>query len=84
MRDFLDSILEFIEAASLSDEEFDSIDLDEQAYNIETYDALLTILDDRETVSTTRDRLRYYFLAKNVAVPSSIPARSNVWIGSPV
>jgi hypothetical protein len=81
VRDFLDAILSFIGAASLSDDEYASIDLDTQAYNVETYEALLTILDAREQVSNLRDRLRYYFLARDVAVSDAAAASSKILIG---
>lgn len=81
MRAFLNAILAFIDAASLSDVEYASIELTEQEYTQETYDALLTIIDERETVSNTRDRLRYYFLARDVVISESIPAETNIYAG---
>lgn len=81
MRAFLNAILAFIDAASLSDVEFDSIELTEQEYTVETYEALLAIVDERETVSNTRDRLRYYFLARDVEISESIPAETNIYAG---
>lgn len=82
MRDFLNAILAMIGTSSLTDLEYSSIDLDTQAYNIETYNALLGVIDSRETVSSTRDRLRYYFLARGVDIPTSSAAKSNIYIGS--
>lgn len=84
MRDFLDAILAFIGAASLSDDEFASIDTEGFSvgvYTIDVYNAILSIVDDRELVSTTRDRLRYLFLAKGVEVEESSRAKSNIFLG---
>jgi hypothetical protein len=83
IRSFLDAILAFIETATLTDEEFESLEVEEQVYTQEVYEALLAVLDERETVSTTRDRLEYYFLARGVEVEaSSVEAKSNVYLGS--
>lgn len=81
MRAFLNAILAFIDAASLSDEEFDSIDLEDQEYTSVVYDELLAVLDSRETVSNTRDRLRYYFLAKDVEISETEAAETNIYAG---
>lgn len=84
MRSFLDAILAFINAESLTDEEFEGIDLDEQAYNKETYLALRAVLEGRELVSDQVKRLKLYFIAKGVDVSSTptIPTpKSNIFIG---
>jgi hypothetical protein len=73
--------LAFIGAASLSDEEFESLDLEVQSYTVEVYDALLGVIDDRELVSTTRDRLTYYFQARGVSVTETSEGRSNILVG---
>ena len=72
--------MSFIEAASLSDEEFESIELDDEEYSVEVYEALLAILDARESVSNTRDRLQYYFLARGVET-SALEGTSNILVG---
>ena len=82
IRDFLNAILAFIGAASLSDDEFNSLDLEVQTYSVEVYEGLLSVLDSREMVSNTRDRLRYYFLARGVEVQESSAGMSNIWAGS--
>ncbi len=81
MRDFLDAILSFIGAASLSDDEFASIDLDTQTYDVASYQALHTILTAREQVSNLRDRLKYYYMAKDVPVADATTAASKIFIG---
>lgn len=80
MRDFLNAILSFIEASSLTNEEFDSLTVSVPEYTKEVYEALLGVLESRESVSNTRDRLRYYFLARGVEVDEP-KGRSNIFVG---
>ncbi len=86
MRDFLDAILAFIEAESLTDLEFDALDPDlVQDYTKEIYLALRAVLEARELVSDAVKRLKLYFIAKGVDVHTavSIPTpNSNIFIGS--
>ncbi len=68
MRDFIDEILAFIGAASLTDEEFDDLSEDlEQAYSLELYLALRTLLQERESVSLMLERLQSFFTAKGIS-----------------
>jgi hypothetical protein len=73
--------LSIIGAASLTDEEFNSLTIESYGYDVDTYTALLAVVDARELVSNTRDRLRYYFLARGVEVAESTAAKSNILIG---
>lgn len=85
MRQFLDAIMAFISAASLSDEEYaTTTDLPNTpgVYTVAVYDKCLAILDSRELVSNTRDRLTFLFKAKDVEVTPTSSARSNIFIGS--
>ena len=82
MRDFLNAILLLIDASFLTDEEYDSIDVFAYGLNVETFNVLLTILDARELVSNTRDRLKYYFLSRGVEVELTSAATSNIFIGA--
>ena len=83
MRAFLDAILAFIACSTLTDDEWGTIDyLNDQSYTLANYNALLGILDARESVSSARDRLRYYFLAAGVDVPESSAGKSNIFIGA--
>ncbi len=86
MRDFLDAILAFINAESLTDSEYDGITLEGSPdYTRETYLALRTVLEAREGVSDSVKRLKLYFIAKGVDVSSTPGAhtpRSNIFIGS--
>jgi hypothetical protein len=81
MREWIDAILSVIGAASLSDEEFESLTIVFYGYDLATYNAILAVLDARETVSSTRDRLRYYFMGAGVEIGESVPAKSNILVG---
>lgn len=82
MRDFLNAILAFIGAESLTDDEFSSIDEDlSYGYNSDTYDVLASILQGRESVSDVQLRLQYFFQAKNVEITPVEVGRSNVYLG---
>ncbi len=86
MRDFLDAILEFINAESLTDSEYDGVELEgSPAYTKETYLALRTVLEAREGVSDEVKRLKLYFIAKgiDVSTATAVPTpNSNIFIGS--
>lgn len=85
MRDFLDAILAFIGAESLTDEEFafDEIAaLDVQEYSADVYTALLLVLDTRESLSETRTRLKNYFEARGTAVTATSAGASNIFLGA--
>jgi hypothetical protein len=58
------------------------IESESQAYTAELYAEVLLVLDSREAVSNTRDRLRYFFLARGVELASSSPAGSSkIYLG---
>ncbi len=82
MREYFDGVLEFIGAESLTDEEFESIDLENVLDLVANYNALLVILQDREVVSSMTSRLQYYYLAKGAAVSTPVNARSNIFVGA--
>lgn len=82
MRDDLNAILIFIGAESLTNEEFDSITLENMDDQVANYNALLSVLQSRELVSDMTTRLQNYFLAKGVQVsPPGKPATSNIFVG---
>lgn len=84
-RGFFDSILDFIDVDFLTDEEFESIEVEEPDYDLDTYLALKTVLLDRESVSDSIDRLTHFFLAKGVDISdpnAAKPAQSNIFIGT--
>ncbi len=82
MRDYLNAILEFIGAESLTDEEFDSITLEDTEDQVANYNALLVILQARELVSDMASRLQHYFLAQGVSVSAPVSAVSNIFVGA--
>lgn len=82
MRDFLDAILDFIGAESLTDDEFAGIDIALPIYDQATYDALAAVLEAREVVSTMQERLVNYFTAKGVSVTAADVGKSHIYIGS--
>lgn len=87
MRDFLDAIMQFISAATLSDEEFataSSLPDDPGEYTIEVYNVCLSIIDGRELVSGTREKLAHLFQAKGISINQEPVAKSNIFIGSPL
>jgi hypothetical protein len=86
MRVFLNNILSFIGSESLTDDEFSSVGVSVQEYSKEVYEALKTILQNREGVSGQLKKLQSYFVAKGVDL-SSTPARapaSQILIGGPL
>jgi hypothetical protein len=82
MRDFINAILSVIGASYLTDEEYDALDIIVYGYDVATYNAILAVLDARELVSNTRDRLTYYFKARGVEVEASSPAKSDIFLGA--
>lgn len=87
MRNFLDAIMQFISAATLSDEEFataSSLPDDPGEYTIEVYNVCLAIVDGRELVSGTRERLAHLFEAKGISITQDPIQKSNIFIGSPL
>lgn len=84
MRDFLNSILSFIGASSLTDGEFDDVELETYGYNQATYEALSLVLDSRENVSTQQSRLVLFFNARGIEVSATAQAanaKTNILIG---
>jgi len=87
LRSFLDAILAFIGSTSLTDLEFEDIDISDlsvNVYNQELYDVLAQVLVDRDAISTTKDRLTYFFKSKGIAVDETTvtQAKSNIFIGA--
>jgi hypothetical protein len=83
MRAFLNAVLTFIGAASLTDLEYDfaSGELDDTASDSDNYAVLDSILEDRGSVSQSRDRLRYYYIAKGLELGEVDAAQSNILLG---
>lgn len=83
LRDTVNTIFLIIGAATLSDLEWATVDaaLDSFAYDSDSYAALLAVLDSRELVSNTRDRLTYYYQARGVEITAPSSGTSNIFIG---
>lgn len=88
MRSWLNAILGFIGATSLTDEEYDSINflnLETNVYNQAAYEQLALILKERESVSTMQERLVGFFQAKGLTSVAKIDtAQSNILVGIPL
>lgn len=87
MRDFLDSVLAFLDLESMTDPEWEAVEASlegyEADYNMQTYDALDDTLKDREETFDTRQRLTNLYLAKGVEVnpAAEVTPKSNIFIG---
>jgi hypothetical protein len=81
MRDFIDAILTVISTASLSNEEYDALEISSAAYDQETYDAIAAVLDARESISVLKDRLIAYFKVKGLDVAPLDTAKTNIFVG---
>lgn len=86
MRDTLDEILAFIGTSSMTNDEYDLIELEDDELDdlLRVYAELSKVLDSRAEISTYRERLRYYFLAQGASISvaqATPPARSNILIG---
>lgn len=85
MRDWLNSILAFIGSESLTDGEYSGVNtslLTLSVYNQAAYDALASVLDTRDAVSTVQDRLVAYFKARGFDVEALNTGRTNIFIGA--
>ena len=81
IRVFIDAILAFIVAESLTDEEFATFTISSQTYTEALYLEILAVLDSRELVSSTRNRLTLYFEARGVEVEETSSGVSNITVG---
>lgn len=84
MRETLNGILTSIGASSLTDAEWADIEFDDESSLIEQYNALFATLITRESVSSTIDRLKYYFQARGAAITVGESGRSNIFVGSEI
>lgn len=82
MRDDLDAILSFIGAETLTDEEFDEVELANMDDQVAVYQTLLSVLESRELGSNMTTRLQNYFQAKGIVVVAPPEAGSNIFVGS--
>ena len=84
MRDFLNAILAFIVAESLTGEEFSTCTATMPLYDQATYDDLSRVLASRDLVSDYQDRLKAFYTAKGVDFTPANTARSNILLGLPL
>lgn len=88
MREWLNAILSFIGAPSLTDDEYDSINflhLENGVYNQAAYDELSKVLAARETMSTMQERLAGFFRAKGLTdLTVADTAKSQILVGIPL
>lgn len=82
MRDFLNSILDFIGAPSLTDDEFATVESQFMIYDQGTYDDLSRILAGRELVTGMQERLTAFYKAKGVELTPAKTGRSNIFLGA--
>lgn len=82
MRDFLDEILAFIVATSLTDDEFSTVVSTLMIYDQASYDDLSRILAMRGSASTYQDRLTAFYKAKGVVFEVKTNASSNIFLGA--
>lgn len=80
-RDDANLILEFIGAESLTDEEWESMDLDEESNDLDMYNALSAVLAEREDVTDMQARLNYYYAAQGISFTEA-EGSSNIFVGS--
>lgn len=84
LRQFLDNILLVIGEGTLTDLEYSGIDLMTRAYDTDTYNELLAVLDSRAASGTSRTRLTQYFQARGVDVVPPSNGKSNILLGGPL
>lgn len=82
MRTFLNNILAIIGSTSLTDGEFATVLSTTVEYSQSTYDDLASVLESRESVSTTIDRLNAYYLARGVTIEALETGKTNIFIGA--
>lgn len=80
MRDFVNDILATIGSTSLTDAEFATITETSQTYSPALYAQVMAVLTSRESVSSERERLTFYFKSRGASVDAPV-ARSNILIG---
>lgn len=88
MREWLNAILAFIGATSLTDIEYSSMNLlnvSINVYNQAAYDELAKVLAGRELVSDMQNRLIGFFRAKGLDTVQPLDvAKSEIFIGAPI
>lgn len=87
MRDWFNAIFQFIGTTSLTDEEYQGINvlhIDVMVYSQTAYDELSKVLLARESVSDLQDRLIGVFKAKGTDVAPAVTTGTNILLGIPL
>lgn len=71
MRDYLDSILASINSESLTDSEFEGIDLEVEELNQDTFDSLKVILEVRGSIDSQLEKLAEHFIENDVELSNA-------------
>lgn len=85
MRSWFNSILSFIGTESLTDGEYQAMnvsDVEVNVYNQASYDALASVLEAREAISSLQNRLIGLFQAKGFDVEGNDVGTSQIYLGS--
>lgn len=82
LRDFLNAIVAFIDAESLTDEEYATVTTVVVDYDQASYDDLSRVLTSRDAVSSVHDKLAAYYAARGVEIVEADIGRSNIFIGA--
>lgn len=82
MRDWINTVLSFIGTTSLTDDEFESLPIEAAMYDQDTYDAIVGVLQSRESVSNLLDRLTAYWQARGIEFTPATNGRSNILVGA--
>lgn len=77
----IDAILAFIGTTSLTDDEWSSMDIDDESNDRDVYEALLLVLDERGSLTNYQDRLTSYYAAKGISFEAAT-GKSNIFVGS--
>ena len=83
MREDLDNILSMIAEPSLTNTEFFALTINVAGWNIETFNALLSVLTSRESVTLKRKELASLFRTMGVDLPAdAVKGASNIFVGA--
>jgi hypothetical protein len=81
----LNKALTFIGQATLTDEEFTTLDLDDDASDLDQYNGLKSVINERGGTPAVFRRLASYYKAKGLTFSDddeAPPAKTNVYMGS--
>jgi len=76
VRNSMSLILIAVGSSALTDEEWDGLAFTGEALTVEGYDALVSILESRENVSNSLQRLEYYYLSRGIDISGAADTES--------